>query len=161
MLKSGLIVGGVMLIVGGAFAFLFPLCVPCLALLAGAGAGYLAGLWDRPADNGRAVQRGALAGALGGVGALVGHIGGGLGAAAFTGPQTSLELARRLGLDVGNAGAVSPAVFYGTAGLTGCCFGLVEVALMAGLGALGGLLYWQMTGKNQAGGLTPPPAFGA
>ena len=58
-----------MLLVGGGLAYLFPLCVPCLAVVAGALAGYLAGVWERPADNGRAVQRGALAGAIGGVGA--------------------------------------------------------------------------------------------
>ena len=161
MLRSGLILGAVMLGIGGGLAFLFPLCVPCLALLAGAGAGYLAGVWDRPGENGRAIQRGAGAGAIGGVGALLGHVAGGLASAAFVGPQGALDFARELGLDLG-VGAADPAVYYASATAAACCFGLVEVALMAGLGALGGLLYWQMAGKNQSGGTAaPPPAWPA
>jgi hypothetical protein len=161
MLRSGLILGVVMLVIGGGLAFLFPLCVPCLALLAGAGAGYLAGLWDHPPDNSRAVQRGAGAGAIGGVGALLGHILGGLASAVFVGPQGALDFARELGLDLGSE-ATEPVFFYTSATATACCFGLVEVALMAGLGALGGLLYWQITGQQrQAGGTTPPPTWPA
>lgn len=149
-----------MLVIGGIVAFLFPLCVPCLALLAGAGAGYLAGVWERPGDNNRAIQRGAGAGAIGGAGALLGHLAGGIAAAVFVGPEGALDFARQLGLDMGS-GATQPAIYYASATATACCFGVVEVALMAGLGALGGLLYWQMTGKNQAGGATPPPAWPA
>lgn len=153
MVRSGLILAGVMLIVGGILAFLFPLCVPCLALVAGAGAGYLAGMWDRPLNNNLSIQRGAGAGAIAGVGALFGHLFGGLGAAAFIGPEGSLEMLRQFGLDLGSAESVSanPAVFYASAMFTGCCFGLFEVALMAALGAVGGILWWNMTGKNQGG----------
>ncbi|MBP7692294.1 MAG: hypothetical protein KA764_10270 [Anaerolineales bacterium] len=160
MLRSGLIVGAVMLVAGGGLAYLFPLCVPCLAVVAGALAGYLAGVWERPANNGRAVQRGALAGAIGGAGAVLGHVAGGLLAAVTVGPQGAADVARQLGLDLGAGAEATPAVFYTTAGLTACCFGVVEVGLMAGLGALGGLLYWQMTGRAQAGG-PQPPAFSA
>lgn len=156
MVRAGLILGAVMLVAGGGLAYLFAPCVPCLALVAGALAGYLAGVWDRPAENGRAIQRGALAGTLGGAGALLGHLVGGLLAAATVGPQGALDLARQLGLDLGSTSG-SPVIFYASASATACCFGLVEVVLMAGLGALGGLLYWQMTGKNQAGGLGAPP----
>jgi hypothetical protein len=38
---------------------------------------------------------------------------------------------------------------------------LFEIALMAGLGALGGLLWYQMTGKNMAGGTPPMPGMPA
>lgn len=161
MFKSGLILAAVMLIVGGILAFFFPLCVPCLAHVAGAGAGYLAALWDQPADNGKSVQRGAGAGAIGGVGALVGHLAGSLAAAAYVGPQGALDVLRQLCIDTGAADATSPVAYYGGALFTGCCFGLFEVALMAGLGALGGVLWWQMTGKNRAGGLGTPPSMPA
>jgi hypothetical protein len=157
MLRSGLIIGAVMLVVGGILAFLFPLCVPCVALLAGAGAGYLTGLWDRPADNGQSIQRGAGAGAIGGVGALIGHLAGAGAAAAMLGPQAATDMMRQFGLDTGTGVDTSPVAFYGGALATGCCFGLFEVALMAGLGALGGMLWWQMTGsKGSAGSMTPP-----
>lgn len=157
MLKSGLIFGAVMLVIGGVFAFLFPLCVPCLALFAGVGAGYVAGLFDKPLHNNSAVRNGAAAGAIGGAGALLAHLAGGLASSAVVGPQQSAELLRQLGVD---PGAVSggPAYYAGAVGAA-CCFGLFEVALMAGLGALGGILWWQMTGKNQAGaGMMPPSA---
>ncbi len=156
MLRSGLILGGVMLVLGGGLAFFFPLCVPCLALLAGVGAGYLAGLWDRPGDNSRSIQRGAGAGAIGGVGALLGHLIGGLASAAWVGPEGAADMMRQLGLDLGSGTDVGGLGYYFGATLTGCCFGLFEVVLMAGLGALGGLLWWQITGKNQLGGTTPP-----
>ncbi len=161
MVRSGLILGGVMLVVGGFLAFLFPLCVPCLALVVGAGAGYLAGQWERPGDNSRAIQRGAGSGAIAGVGAWLGHIFGGLGSAAFVGPEGSVEMLRNLGVDLGAAGAVDPTMYYVSATLTGCCFGLVEVALMAGLGAVGGILWWNMTGKNQGGAAPTPPSLAA
>lgn len=153
MVRSGLILGVVMLLVGGVLAFLFPLCVPCLALVVGAGAGYLAGMWDKPLNNSLSIQRGAGAGAIAGVGALLGHVFGGLGAAALIGPEGSLEMLRQFGFDMGSAESVSgnPAIFYASATLTGCCFGLFEVALMAALGAVGGILWWNMTGKNQGG----------
>jgi len=150
-----------MLIVGGILAFLFPLCVPCLALVAGAGAGYLAGMWDKPLNNSLSIQRGAGAGAIAGLGALFGHIFGGLGAAAFIGPEGSMEMLRQFGFDLGTTGDVSPVMFYVSAGFTGCCFGLFEVALMAALGALGGILWWNMTGKNQGGLSAMPPGMSA
>lgn len=161
MVRSGLILGAVMLIVGGVLAFLFPLCVPCLALVVGAGAGYLTGMWDKPLNNSLSIQRGAGAGAIAGVGALLGHVFGGLGAAAFVGPEGSMELMRQFGFDLGTTGDVSPAVYYVSATFTGCCFGLFEVALMAALGAVGGILWWNMTGKNQGGMSARPPSLPA
>jgi hypothetical protein len=155
MLRSGLILGAVMLVVGGALAFLFPLCVPCLALFAGAGAGYLAGAWDRPVDNGKSIQRGAGAGAIAGVGALVAHVAGGLASAVYLGPEGAAQFLDQLGLATG-ADEITPGMYYTSATFAGCCFGLFEVVLMAGLGALGGLLWWQITGKGRSGGVMPP-----
>jgi hypothetical protein len=159
MFKSGLIIGAVMLIIGGVLAFLFPLCIPCLALFAGAGAGYLAGQFDKPRDNGNAIRGGATAGAVGGVGALFGHIFGGMASIAVVDPQQTADMLRQFGLDPGTV-STGPA-YYGGAFLASCCFGLFEVALMAGLGALGGMLWWQMTGKNQSGAGMMPPSMPA
>jgi hypothetical protein len=152
-----------MLLVGGVLAFLFPLCVPCLALVVGAGAGYLTGLWDKPLNNSLSIQRGAGAGAIAGVGALLGHVFGGLGAAAFVGPEGAIDMMRQFGFDLGTTESLSanPAIYYASAGFTGCCFGLFEVALMAALGAVGGILWWNMTGKNQGGMSAMPPSMPA
>jgi hypothetical protein len=144
MLKSGLIIGAAMLVLGTTFGFLFPLCVSCLAVFAGVGAGYLSGVFDKPADQGGSAKVGAGAGAIGGVGALVGQVIGGMASAAIQGPQAGAEILRQLGVPV-DASATSPAGFYTGAFISTCCFGLVAVALMAGLGALGGLLWYQRT----------------
>ena len=144
MLKSGLIVGAVMLVLGTTFGFLFPLCVSCLAIFAGVGAGYLAGVFDKPADQGTAAKSGASAGAIGGGGALLGHLIGGMAAVAIQGPQAGAEIMRQLGLPTDTSPA-GTAGFYGGAFISTCCFGLVSVALMAGLGALGGFIWYRMT----------------
>ncbi len=146
MLKAGLIVGAVMLVLGITFGFLFPLCVACLAIFAGVGAGYLAGVFDKPADQGSAAKSGASAGAIGGAGALIGQVIGGVASAAIQGPQAGAEIMRQLGVpvDTPTAGA-GTAGFYIGAFLSTCCFGLVSLALMAGLGALGGFIWYRMT----------------
>jgi hypothetical protein len=141
-----------MLVIGTAGALFVPplVCIPCLALFAGLGGGYLAGQFDRPGTGSLSARAGASAGAIGGVGALLAHLISG-GVAAFTvGPEGAADLARQLGLDTG--GAVNPAVYYGSALGSACCLGLFEIVLLAGLGALGGLLWYQITGKQN----TPP-----
>jgi hypothetical protein len=160
MLKSGLIIGAVMLVLGGLLGFVFPLCVPCLALFAGAGAGYLAGMFDKPGEQGKAVKSGAASGAVGGVGALVGHLGGGLATALVVGPQGANDMMRQFGFDLPpGGGPASDAGYYVGALGTACCFGVVDIALMAGLGALGGMLWYRMT--NQNSGMGTPPASSA
>lgn len=144
MLKSGLIIGVVMLVLTIGVALITPLCVPCLALLAGAGAGYLAGVFDKPSASGASAQTGAGAGAIGGIGALIGHLAGGAANVILVGPEGAANLLQGLGLPT----SIDPTTYYAGAIGGACCFGLVEVLLMAGLGALGGLLWYQITGKN-------------
>lgn len=156
MLKSGLIIGGLTLLLATLFSFLFPLCVPCLALALGAGAGYLAGQFEKPGETRQAVGMGAGAGAIASVGALIGHVVGGLVNAVIIGPEGSAQLLEQLGIDFGNTSG-SPTAYYGGALAVACCFSMLDLALMAGLGAVGGLWWYQMTGKSQAGG-TPPMA---
>lgn len=147
MLKSGLIVGAVMLVLGTIFGFAFPLCVSCLAIFAGAGAGYLSGLFDKPADQGSSAKSGAGAGAIGGVGATVGHVIGGMALAIIRGPQAGADLMRQFGFHMDSSPA-GTAGFYAGSAIAACCFGLLAIALMAGLGALGGLLWYQMAAKK-------------
>lgn len=152
MFKSGAMAAGLMLILGGLTTLISPLCVPCLALLVGVGAGYLAGVFDRPLDSGGATKAGAVAGAVGGAGAWLAHVCGGLINAVVIGPERSAEIMRQFGLTVD---ASNPAAYYIGAFGGACCMGLFEVALMVGLGAVGGILWYQLTGKNS----TPTPAF--
>ena len=151
MTKAGLIVAGVMLVIGSVGAWVFPLlCVPCLALFAGVGGGYLAGQFDKPGASNLAAKAGAGAGAIGGAGAVLAHLIGAGITMATTGPATAAAIAEALGSSANN-----PVAMYGGAFGTACCLGLFEVALLAGLGALGGLLWYQTTGKNSGSAGTP------
>lgn len=158
MLKSGLIIGGVMLVLAIGASLLSPICVPCLALFAGLGAGYLAGMFDKPSLQNIGVRSGASAGAIGGVGALIGQlIGGGINAV-VVGPEGAQQFMQQIAPDLATGSTNSAAYYFGVFG-SACCIGLFNVAIMAGLGALGGLLWWNMTGKNQGGMSAPPPSF--
>ncbi len=152
MTRAGLIGAVVMFLLALGLSFVSGLIVPCCAIVVGLGAGYLAGMWERPMANNLAVQRGALAGLIAGAGALIGQTLGAVGNAAMMGPEASMALVEQLGVDVGNA-AVDPTMFYVSALGTGCCIGLFSLVLMAALGALGGVIWWQTTGKNQGGAL--------
>lgn len=150
MTRAGLIGAVVIFLLALGLSFVSGLIVPCCAIVIGLGAGYLAAMWDRPAQNQLAVKNGAIAGAIAGVGALLGQVAGTLGNAMMLGPNGAMDTMRQLGMDVGNVG-VDPTMFYVSSVGTGCCFGLFSLVLMAGLGALGGVIWWQTTGKNQGG----------
>ena len=78
MVKSGLIFGAIsfVLILGSA-VLITPFCAPCLGLIFGLAAGYLACVSDKPISSGEGVKKGAVAGAIAGsLGFLGGMIGG-------------------------------------------------------------------------------------
>jgi hypothetical protein len=158
MLKSGLIFGGVALVLIGLTGVVnFQLCAPCLALFIGAGAGYVGGLFDKPAGAaGASAKVGAGAGAMAGVGGLLGNLGGGLIGSVMLGPAAANQFARQFGLPTAS-GPGSAAGYYGGAVAASCCFGLFDIALMAGLGALGGMLWYQLTGRSAGAGAPPVP----
>ena len=147
MVKSGLIVAAIILVLSIGVALLSPLCVPCVAILAGALAGYLACVWDKPVELGKAAQRAAGAGAISGLGALLGHLIGAVLNVLILGTDGYAEMFHSFGLDPSqiNQTTVTLGALSG-----GCCFGLLEIVLMAGLGALGGVIWWQLTGKQAA-----------
>ncbi|MFN2285775.1 MAG: hypothetical protein ACK2UQ_15260 [Anaerolineae bacterium] len=148
MIKAGLILGAVMLVLGIGGSLLSPLCVPCLAVMAGVGAGYLAGVWEKPLTSGDSAKVGAIAGAIGGAGALLGQIIGGILNAILVDPQQMMRMMEQFGLP---ANYDSNFFLIGQIG-GAVCFGLLDIVLMAGLGTLGGILWQQITGKNA----TPP-----
>jgi hypothetical protein len=100
-----------------------------------------------------AARTGAGAGAIAGAGVFLAQVIASVSTAAIQGPERSAEmmepLLRSLGLP---PTAPDPVTFYATAVGTACCFGLVDVALATGLGALAGMIWYQMTGRTA----TPP-----
>ena len=156
MLKSGLILGVVALLLAIGAALLSPLCVPCLTLLLGLGAGYLAGAFDKPSEKRGSTKSGAIAGAIGGAGALIGQAVGAVINSQLVGPGGAIKLIRQLGIQLPSGATpadIATGYWGGVIGST-CCLGLFDVALMAGLGALGGLLWWQMSGSKRS--VLPP-----
>lgn len=145
MLKSGLIAAVVALIVGTLFTLISPICPPCVVLFVGLGAGYLAGVFDKLPAQDAAVKAGASAGAIGGVGAVVGQLIGGAINAWAVGPAGAADFIRQWGIPVE---APDPASYWGGLIGMGCCAGLLDVALMTGLGALGGMLWYKMSGSK-------------
>ncbi len=144
MIKAGLILGAVMLVLGIGGSLITPLCVPCIALAAGLGAGYLAGVYDKPLTSGGGAKVGAIAGAIGGAGALLGQIIGGILNALIVKPEGVIEMMEQFGLPT----MPDPSFYYISFIGGGVCFGVLDVVLMAGLGALGGILWYQVAGKN-------------
>ena len=156
MVRAGLIAGGITLVLGIIGGFILPLvCIPCVALFAGAGGGYLAGRFDRPGTSNDSARRGAGAGAIGGIGAVIAHLVASISNAAIMGPEGAAQMLRDLGIALPDGGT-NPAVFYSSAIGGACCVGLFEVALMAALGAIGGIIWYQTNGRNSA---PPAPAM--
>ena len=146
MVKAGLIFGIVMLVLGIGGSLITPICVPCIALMAGLGAGYLASVYEKRATSGDAAKVGAGAGAIAGAGALLGQITGGIINAVVGDPQLAAELLESWGLPA----TYDPTMYYVSLIGGGVCFGIVDLVLMAGFGALGGILWYQITGKNES-----------
>lgn len=143
MLKSGLIVGAALfLLVLISASVVSPLCALCFPVFAGLGAGYLAGYFDKPAPEG-ALRRGALAGAISGGIAIFGQFVAAL-INAFVLQNPQFNPGQLFG-----GQAIDPTVIW-LAQLGGAmCIGLLNVALMAGFGALGGLL-WKNSAAKQS-----------
>ena len=146
MLKAGLVgaVAGLLLAVMG--AVVFPLaCNPCAALLVGLAAGAMSGLFAKPLTGGASAGEGARAGAIATVGSLVGQMAGVLINGLIVGPEGAAELYRQFDVDL-----PIDSNLYWLSNIGGNCLcGLVNIALGAGLGALGGLLWYQISGRNQ------------
>lgn len=155
MIKSGLIVGGVMLLLSLGVGLVSPLCSICVAVLAGLGAGYLANVYENPAFGSGAPARGAGAGAIAGAIAILGQI----IAAVINSSQIDPALFTQM---FGDQGLTDEQLqVYLTIGQYGgaFCIGLLNLALMAGLGALGGVLWRQRHNNQMNPPMTPPPAY--
>ncbi len=152
MLKSGLIVGLASLLFSFGASLASPLCTPCVAVFAGLVAGYLAGLFDKPAQQPAALQSGTNSGAIAGLGGLVGNIFAAAVNVTLLGSTGAAQWAQQLGLPIGGPGdaaSFANTYYLSSFGLA-CCGGLFNIVLMAGLGALGGLLWYRLSENKTA-----------
>lgn len=150
MKKSGLIAGIVALLFAfGAASVVSPVCVPCLAIPFGLMAGYLAGLFDKPVDQNRSIKIGTLAGLLGGIGILLGQIFGAVLNATLIGPEGVARMLAQMGLFAGGPAQIAEFYWVGMV-LSTACLVVFDLAMMSGFGALGGLLWWKISGDKQS-----------
>ena len=147
MIKAGIIIGVVALVLVLGSAFLIsPFCAPCWGVLLGLAAGYLTGVFDQPAVMNDLVKKGAIAGAIAAAFAGLGSLIGGVINAVMLNPADLQNLGDALGVQLPNMDSTS--IWTGQLG-GACCVGLLNLALMAGLGAAGAALWWQISGKKR------------
>ncbi len=145
MVKAGLIGAAVGFVLAIIATLLFPLCDPCVALLLGAGFGFLAAVWERPIDQGKSAGVGAKAGAIATAGSLLGEMIGAVLNGFIVGPRGAAELARQLGLPY----RAGPQAYWAYNIGGNCLCGLFGLFLGAAFGAIGGLLWYQIEGQKQ------------
>ena len=147
MRKAGLIVGCVALVLGLGAALLSPICVPCLSPLLGLLAGYLAGNYDKALEQRQAIKSGALGGLLAGIGLLAGQVIGAIINVTVVGPMGTARILYQMGIPAGSPARIAE-IYWPTVIIFTTCLTILDVALMAGIGLLGGLLWWQINGKK-------------
>ncbi|MBN2147018.1 MAG: hypothetical protein JW726_06500 [Anaerolineales bacterium] len=150
MIKSGLIIG----VVAAIFALIAgvtvsPWCGICTGLLTGLAAGYLAGLFAKPTISSEATKSGAIAGAIAGGVSIIGSLIASAINAATLDPADLAAIAEMLGVEMSTDATT---IWVGQL-VSGCCTGLLNVLLGAGIGAAGGALWYQISGKKA--GLPP------
>lgn len=151
MLKAGLIGAGVGFLLAIVATLITPLCNPCAALLLGLGVGVLASAWEQPTTPGAGAGVGAQAGAIATLGSLLGQMIGAVATGFIVGPEGVTRFARQFDIQV-----PITRESYWVSMLGGSCLcGVADVALGAGLGALGGILWYELSGRNRVP--TVPP----
>ena len=161
MVKAGIIVAAVVLFISICGALLSPLIVPCGALLAGGAAGYLASTFENPTLKNDAVKKGLTAGAIASAGAVLGQIIGAALNSMLLGPEGAQRLLAQMGYQTGSlsSSATTTAYWVGVVG-SAVCLSAVNIVVATGLGALGGLLWWQIVGSTKQLA-SPPPTMPA
>ncbi len=147
MTKSGLIFGAAtFILVLGSAIIITPLCAPCLGLVIGLAAGYVACSYDKPASSGESIQKGAIAAAIAaGIGFFGSLIGGIINGMTVT-PAMIESFARSLYITNIN---LTQAQILTYQLVIGVLAGVFNIVWMAGLGIAGGALWFQVVGKNR------------
>lgn len=154
MTKSGFIFGAVtfVLFLGSAIT-LSPFCAPCLGLILGITAGYVACIYDKPASSGESIQKGAIAAAIAaGIGFFGSLIGGAINGATVT-PAMIESIARSFyvtNLNLTQTQILTYQLIFGV------LVGAFDVVWMGVLGIAGGALWFQAVGKKNAPTPLPP-----
>jgi MFS family permease len=148
MLKSVLITAPIAFVLVFITAFLFSLCCsPFIAVLLGLAAGFLCAFFEKPSGIEKAATRGAIAGAIAGGAAFLGQMVGQL-LSSIVQLYYASPAACPLGLCSWAAAPVSNSAYLLNAVLLSCLCSIGLLATMAGLGALGAFLWFQLIGRK-------------
>ena len=146
MIKAGLIGAVAGFIYVMSITLLSPFCTLCITPLLGIGVGYLAGWFDTPHRSEASLVRGAIAGGITGFGVVVGQmLATVVNAILVTNSEQLPILLRQIGLpDL----IITDSNQYWEATLTANCgCSIFNLLIIAGLGALGGLIWFQRRHK--------------
>ncbi|MBN2086647.1 MAG: hypothetical protein JW748_15635 [Anaerolineales bacterium] len=153
MVKSSAIVGVVtffLVLISGLLYNICCLVSPLLAVVLGLAAGFLCSVFEKPVDAEKAAVRGGIAGAITGAVALIAET---IGAtiAQYIGYQGGNVQACLPGLCEEGAAPVAMTNAMLGAVFNSCFCGLILLAVMAGLGAAGAVVWMKTSAKKKTG----------
>lgn len=145
MSRSGIIVGIFSLIfVLGISVTISPFCAPCLTIFLGLAAGYFAGVFEKSSSRDEITKQGANAGLIAGGLSFVGQVIASIINGIVVGPEGASAFGSVLGL----TGSIDAESYYVSLVALTICVGVLNLGIMAGFGALGGIAWWQFSGKD-------------
>jgi len=151
MIKAGLIGAGVGFIYIMSLTLLSPLCTLCFTPMLGVGVGYIAGWFDKPLRAESSLSRGTIAGGITGLGVVIGQ----MAATVVNGILVTRSdrlplLLREFGLS--QAFMVDGDDYWQTTLTLSSFCSVFNLALIVGLGALGGIIWFQRHGASSLPG---------
>jgi hypothetical protein len=145
MLKAGLIGAVIGFIYVMSITLILPFCTLCFTPLLGIGIGYLANRFDTPSNVEASLGRGAIAGAMTGCAALLGQM---LAAVVYAILVTNWTQLPLLFKEWGFTDIPDTNEYWQTTLTANSLCSLLNLAIIAGLGAVGGLIWFQRQNKK-------------
>jgi hypothetical protein len=145
MLKAGLPGAVIGFIYVMAITLISPFCTLCFTPVLGISIGYLANRFDTPPRVEASLGSGAVAGLLTGLGALLGQM---LAAVVYAILVTHWEELPALIKQMGFSQIPNQSQYWQTTITANSFCGLLNLVLIAGLGAVGGLIWFQRQNKK-------------
>jgi MFS family permease len=148
MIKAGLIGAVIGFIYIMSLTLFSPFCTLCLTPFLGISVGYIAGGFDKPLRAGASLRRGGIAGGITSVGVIVGQIlATVVNGILVTNSDKLPIMMREMGL---SQFIITNSNEYWQATITVNSFcGIFNLALIVGLGAMGGMIWFQRHNKRK------------
>lgn len=154
MVKAGLLGAAIGFIYIMSLTLVSPFCTLCFTPLLGIGVGYLAGWFDAPVSPETSLYRGGIAGGIAGFGVVVGQMAATVvNAILVTNSEQLPQLMREVGL--AEFMFTDSAQYWEATMTANSICGVFNLLLLAGLGAAGGLVWFQRRQKASLP-VTPP-----